>query len=130
MLTKHILVIDDEKPLCAVIQACLESLGGWTVLTVNSAPQGLLQAEITQPDAILLDVMMPEIDGLTLFQKLQENPRTQNIPVILLTAKVQTTDQTQFTQLNLVGIIIKPFDPLTLAAQVADILGWEARADR
>jgi CheY-like chemotaxis protein len=125
MLTKRILVIDDERHLSMVIQACLENLGGWTVLTANSAQQGLLEAETNQPDAILLDVMMPGMDGLALFQKLQENPRTQQIPVILLTARVQLTDQAQFAQLNIVGMIVKPFDPLTLADQVARILDWK-----
>ena len=125
MFTKCILVIDDEKNLCTVIKACLENIGRWQVLTTQSGSEGLLLAETQQPDAIILDVMMPDIDGLTLFRMLQNNPLTQ-IPVILLTAKVQTVDLNQFAQLGVAGVIAKPFDPLKLAEQVAEILGWSA----
>lgn len=124
MSAKRILLIDDEKRLSRVIQACLRKLGGWTVLTALSGSEGLVKAETEQPDAILLDVMMPDIDGLTLFQKLQENPATQAIPVILLTAKVQIVDYEKFSQLGIVGVIAKPFEPLKLADQIADALGW------
>ncbi len=77
-----------------------------------------------QPDAILLDVMMPDMDGLTTFQKLQENPATQAIPVILLTAKIQTSDRRRYAELGLSAAIAKPFNPLELANQIADSLGW------
>lgn len=124
MFTKCILVIDDEKNLCTVIKACLENIGRWQVLTTQSSSEGMLLAETEQPDAILLDVMMPDIDGLALFRTLQTNPRTSPIPVILLTAKVQTVDLNQFAQLGVAGVIPKPFDPLRLTEQVAEILGW------
>ncbi|MDF5720101.1 MAG: response regulator [Rhizonema sp. PD37] len=123
MSTKCILVIDDEKNLCTVIKACLENIGHWQVLTTQSSSEGLLLAQTELPDAILLDVMMPEIDGITLFRRLQNNPHTQ-IPVILLTAKVQAVDLNQFLQLGVAGVIPKPFDPLKLADLVAEILGW------
>ncbi len=124
MPEKRLLVIDDEKNLCTVIQACLENLGGWEVLTALSGSEGLSIAQTQQPDAILLDVMMPDIDGLTLWKELQNNLVTQGIPVILLTAKVQSVDIAQFTNLGVAGVIAKPFDPLTLAEQVASVLGW------
>lgn len=126
MSAKRILVIDDENNLCIVIQACLENLGGWDVLTALSGSEGLLKAQTQKPDAILLDVMMPDMDGLTLFGELQNNPATQEIPVVLLTAKVQTVDLAQFAQLGVAGVIAKPFDPLTLAQQVAETLGWQS----
>ncbi len=124
MFTKCILVIDDEKNLCTVIKACLENIGRWQVLTTQSSSEGMLLAETEQPDAILLDVMMPDIDGIALFRAMQTNPHTTQIPVILLTAKVQTVDLNQFAQLSVAGVIPKPFDPLRLAEQVAEILGW------
>lgn len=126
MSVKCILVIDDEKNLCTVIQACLENLGGWEVLTALSGNEGLFIAQTQQPDAILLDVMMPDMDGLTLFRELQTNPTTQTIPVILLTAKVQAVDLAQFAKLGIAGVIAKPFDPLTLAEQVASTIGWHS----
>jgi CheY-like chemotaxis protein len=124
MSKKQILVIDDEKNLCTVIKACLENIGKWQVLTALSAKDGLLLAETQLPDAILLDVMMPDIDGITLFKFLQSNPNTKTIPVILLTAKVQPMDLKQFTQLGIAGVIAKPFDPLQLSKLIADNLGW------
>lgn len=125
MSPKRILVIDDEQNLCSVIQACLEHLGGWRVLISPEASQGLVLAETQVPDAILLDVMMPDIDGVTLFGLLQKNAATRKIPVIFLTAKVQAMDLNEFADLGVAGVIAKPFDPLGLAQQVAGILGWE-----
>jgi CheY-like chemotaxis protein len=124
MTVRRILVIDDEERIQEVIQTCLEILSGWEVLTASSGDDGLLQAQTQQPDAILLDVSLPGMDGLDIFQQLQNNPTTQSIPVILLTARVQPTDREQFARLDVAGIITKPFNPVQLAAQVAQALGW------
>lgn len=124
MTPKHILLIDDEDDIREIAQLSLEILGGWVVLLANSGREGIQQAQTHQPDAILLDVMMPELDGLATFQQLQANPVTQGIPVILLTAKVQSPDQRKFNELGVSGLITKPFEPLALAEQVAKILGW------
>jgi CheY-like chemotaxis protein len=124
MSTKRILLIDDEKSISLVIQMSLNELADWTVLTADSSAEGLRQAQLEKPDAILLDLMMPEMDGFTVLRKLKENPETYDIPVILLTAKVQLggfklSDEQQFS-----GILAKPFDPLTLADQITNILHW------
>jgi CheY-like chemotaxis protein len=124
MNTKQILVIDDEDDIRQLIQTCLEIMGGWNVLTATSGHQGLLVAQSSQPDAILLDVMMPDMDGLATFQKLQANPLTKHIPVILLTARGRTSDQRLFTQLGIKNIISKPFNPKKLAFQVAAALNY------
>jgi CheY-like chemotaxis protein len=124
MSAKRILVIDDEKNLCSVIQACLEHLGGWTVSIAHEGSAGLLLAATQVPDAILLDVMMPDMDGIAMFRLLQNNAATRGIPVIFLTAKVQAFDLSEFSQLGVAGVIAKPFDPLSLAQQVAEVLGW------
>lgn len=123
-MTKSILLIDDEPNLAQVIAVCLESFKGWKVQIANSGKAGLSIVEALQPDAILLDVMMPEMDGFTVFQHLQQNPNTQNIPVILLTAKVQVSDRAKFAQLNIAGAIAKPFEPLQIADQIAELLHW------
>jgi CheY-like chemotaxis protein len=125
MPAKRILVIDDEKNLCTVIKACLENIGRWQVLVAESGSEGLNLADAEHPDAILLDVMMPDIDGLALFNRLQANLATQKIPVILLTAKVQTVDLNEFSRLGVAGVISKPFDPLRLSDLVATTLGWQ-----
>ncbi|KAF3890393.1 MULTISPECIES: response regulator [Nostocales] len=121
-MPRRILLIDDEERLREVIQTCLEVMGDWEVLTAGTANEGLVKAETEQPYAILLDVMMPEMDGITLFRHLQQNPATQSIPVILLTAKMQPVDREQFAQLGIAGVIAKPFDALTLADRVTELL--------
>lgn len=117
-MIRRILIIDDEDDIREATQVCLEVTGDWEVLTASSGNEGLLKAAIEHPDAILLDVMMPGMDGIMTFQELQTNPETQNIPVILLTAKAQTAEQRQLTQLNVVAVITKPYDPFSLSAQV------------
>ncbi|BAY91864.1 response regulator receiver domain protein [Tolypothrix tenuis PCC 7101] len=124
MSRKRILLIDDEKSLSTVIQACLENLADWTVLKAESGREGLLKAQTEKLNAILLDVMMPDLDGFTVLQELKKNPVTQSIPVMLITAKVEPTKHEQYAQLGIAGVINKPFDPLRLAEQVAGILGW------
>jgi CheY-like chemotaxis protein len=121
---KKILVIDNEVYIQEIAQICLQMTAGWQVITAGSGREGLKQASDEQPDAILLDVMMPDMDGITTFQTLQEQPETQSIPVVLLTAKVQAADLQRYTQLGIRGAIAKPFDPLTLAPQLAELLGW------
>jgi CheY-like chemotaxis protein len=124
MTVKRILIIDNEEYIREVTQICLETTAGWEVLTASSGKEGLIQAEAEQPDAILLDVMMPDMDGITTFRHLQANTATQHIPVILLTAKVQASDRRRYGELGMKATIAKPFNPTQLALQVADALGW------
>jgi CheY-like chemotaxis protein len=124
MSIKQILVIDNECYIQEIIQIALETISGWRVITAGSGREGLIMAEKSQPDAILLDVMMPDMDGLTTFTKLQENPVTQPIPVILLTAKVQSADQQRYRDLGVKATLSKPFDPLQLPVQISDVLNW------
>jgi CheY-like chemotaxis protein len=119
-----ILVIDDEDDIREVAALSLETVAGWQVFTANSGAQGLARAVEHQPDAILLDVMMPGMDGPTTFRELRKNPATARIPVLLLTAKVQSSDQRRFADLGVEAILLKPFDPLTLSTQIASVLGW------
>ncbi len=121
---KRILVVDNEEYIQEVAKVCLETVAGWEVLLAGSGKDCLTQAEAEQPDAILLDVMMPDMDGITTFQRLQENSATQAIPVILLTAKMQSSDRRRYSQLGTVAAIAKPFEPLKLAGQIAAALGW------
>lgn len=122
-MNKHILIIDDEPDIREATQMCLEIARGWKVTTAGSSREGLEKAMLEQPDAVLLDVMMPDTDGLTTFEQLRANPVTQHIPVILLTAKAQPDDRRCFAKLNVAAVITKPYDPLTLADQIADVLG-------
>lgn len=123
-MSKRILIIDDEEDIRDITQLGLEMSAGWQVLTASSGQEGLAIADTEKPDAILLDVMMPEMDGRVTFRQLQANPQTQNIPVILVTAKIQASDQESFTDLAVAGILTKPFRPMNLAEQICLILGW------
>jgi len=124
-MSHRILIIDDEDDIREVAALSLETVAGWDVVTANSGAKGLLRAVEHLPDAVLLDVMMPGMDGPTTFRELRKNPVTAHIPVILLTAKVQSNDQRRFADLGVNAILFKPFDPLTLAQQIADALGWK-----
>ncbi|MUL39519.1 response regulator [Gloeocapsopsis dulcis] len=117
MTRKRILVIDDEDDILQLIQTCLEIMGGWQVITAHSGREGLHLAQNNQPDAILLDVMMADEDGLTTLKKLQSSTITSAIPVILLTAKGRFIEQ-KFRELGVKGVLNKPFNPLKLADQV------------
>lgn len=118
----RILVIDDEDDIRLVAQLSLEMMGGWEVLTAGSGPEGIETAAREQPDAILLDVMMPDVDGPMTFRRLRDDPRTSGVPVILLTAKAQSSDRDRLLALGVNGIIAKPFDPMGLAEEVSAIL--------
>jgi len=124
MTTKRILVIDDEDGIREIIQICLEAAAGWEVLTAASGSEGLEKAEAFQPDAILLDVMMPDMDGPTTFRQLQANAATGHIPTILLTAKAKISEQKQFIDLGVTGVITKPFKAQDLVDQIREILNW------
>lgn len=120
-----VLIIDDEDDIREVAALSLESVAGWDVVMASSGAQGLARAIEHQPDAILLDVMMPGMDGPSTFRELRANPSTAKIPVLLLTAKVQSSDQRRFADLGVEAVLFKPFDPLTLSDQIADVLGWK-----
>lgn len=123
-MTKRILIIDDEFDIRAVAQLTLKTTGEWDVLLAASGAEGLAKAVEKQPNVILLDVMMPDMDGIETFQALQSNSATQAIPVILMTAKVQPAEQRHFAELGIAGVIAKPFKAMKLSAQITDILGW------
>ena len=121
----RVLIIDDEDDIREVAALSLEATVGWEILTASSGREGIATAAREKPDAILMDVMMPEMDGPTTFKHLQANPATAAIPVVLLTAKVQGVDQRRFAGLGVAAVLFKPFDPLTLATQISEVLGWQ-----
>jgi CheY-like chemotaxis protein len=123
MSAKHILLVDDEQDIREVAALSLQAIGGWRVSSAADGGRALVMALAEQPDAILLDVMMPGLDGPATFKRLQDNPQTRDIPVIFLTAKAQSADRQRFAEIGVAGTLTKPFDPMTLTDQIATILG-------
>jgi CheY-like chemotaxis protein len=123
-MSRQILIVDDEEDVRAITQLGLEMSVGWSVLTASSGQEAMQMAADYQPDAILLDMMMPDMDGRATLEQLKANPATQAIPVILVTAKAQQSEQESFAGLEVAAIFAKPFRPLQLAEQVSEALGW------
>ena len=119
-----VLLIDDEDDIRIVGRMSLEKVGGWDVLDTSAGAEGIDLAASEQPDAILLDSMMPEMDGPATIQRLKADERTRGIPVLFLTAKLQPADRERYLELGAEGVIPKPFDPMTLPDDIAAALGW------
>jgi CheY-like chemotaxis protein len=124
MTRKRILIVDDEDDIREVAQVSLELVGNYDVVTAANGREGLERARSERPDAILLDVMMPEMDGPTTLARLRADPQTHDIPVVFFTAKTQTMERARLAELGAAGILTKPFDPLKLAGEVAATLRW------
>ena len=124
MNEKRILIIDDEEAIQTVVEFGLKMTAGWEVITASSGDAGILEAQAQQPDMILLDVMMPEMDGLATFRALQLNDQTRSIPVIFLTAKAQASEKQLFNDTGVNGVITKPFNALELSQQICKVLNW------
>ena len=120
-----VLVVDDDTYLRQVAQASLEAVNGWRVLTAGSGLVAIAMARERRPDAVLLDLMMPDMDGVTTFEHLQADEATKDIPVIMFTAKLTVRgERNPWDGHAFAGMIPKPYDPLTLGDQVAEMLGW------
>jgi len=118
----HILVIDDEDHIREVVALSLQEVGGWRVSSATGGETGVAMARAERPDAILLDVMMPDIDGPATLARLREDRQTRTIPVIFLTAKAQSAEHRGYARLGVVGSLTKPFDPMTLSDRIGAML--------
>ncbi len=118
MSTLRVLHIDDEADILDIVAASLSLDPVFEVRGCVSGAEGLATAAEWRPDLILLDVMMPDMDGPTTLAHLRKNPQTADIPVVFLTARIQERDLAHFKSLGAAGVISKPFDPMTLAASV------------
>jgi len=121
---RRVLVIDDEEDIREVARLSLELVGHYQVLTASCGRDGLDYARSHRPDAILLDVMMPDMDGPAALTALRADPSTRDIPVLFLTAKTQQAERKRLAALGAAGILTKPFDPLKLSADIASVLHW------
>src|SRR6185312_10576597 len=116
-----ILLVDDEPHIRRVAELCLVRVGKWSAVLAASGPEGIAAAEREHPDLILLDVMMPDMDGPSTLRALRDRESVAGIPVIFMTAKVQDHEIQRYLELGAAGVICKPFDPMKLSEHVRRI---------
>jgi CheY-like chemotaxis protein len=122
MSLKKILLVDDEHDIRIVACISLKRVGKFEVVTAENGEEGLRKIMSEMPDLVLLDMMMPGMDGLTVFDKMLADPLMKNIPVIFLTARVQATEKEKYISRGARGVIEKPFNPMTLSSQILELL--------
>jgi CheY-like chemotaxis protein len=115
---RHVLVVDDDADIREIARLSLELVAGWEVAMAANGLQALSMVDAGRPDIILLDMMMPGMDGCETYRRLAHEPRTQDIPVVFLTAKAGAEHLVSRGTGSLCGVIAKPFDPMTLAATI------------
>ena len=120
-----VLVVDDDDDIRELTQLALETVSGWNIVTAEGGFAAIEMCRAHHPDAVLLDMMMPDMDGLTTFEHLQADPVTRDIPVILFTAKGRVGEKQPWENYAIRGMIAKPYDPMTLGEQVSEILKWD-----
>ena len=125
----RVLVIDDEAPIRLLCRVNLEA-EGMTVLEAKDGPSGVAKAKEEQPDVVLLDVMMPGLDGWRVAEELLEDPNTREIPIVFLTARAEFRDRARGLDIGGVDYITKPFNPVELAPLVRSLLGRLERGER
>jgi CheY-like chemotaxis protein len=122
----RVLLAEDEQDIQKVAQISLQYRGGWEVSLASDGEECLAKAAADPPDVILLDCMMPRLDGYETCRRLKQDPQLRNIPVIFLTAKAQEAEVRKGLSLGAVGYLIKPFNPMSLAAEIQEILDSRA----
>ena len=128
MSIRKVLVVDDDEDIRSICELSLKRLGGWEVLLAGSAAEALTLAGRERPDVILLDVMMPDDDGMAVLEKLRAQDATAHVPVIFLAAKVQTHGVQRYHELGAAGVISKPFEVLQLPDEIRRLVGEAAKA--
>ena len=122
---QRVLLVEDDADIRTIATLALETVGGLVLQACASGPEALERAPQFAPQLLLLDVMMPGMDGPTTLARLRELPAARDVPVIFMTAKVQASEVEQYKALGALGVISKPFDPMALAGQVQAL--WQER---
>lgn len=120
-MLERILYAEDDDDIQQIAIIALEAIGGFTLKVCNDGAKALTAIEHFDPQLLLLDVMMPNMDGPKAFTKIREIEAFKNTPAIFMTAKIQPEEVSQYLEMGAIGVIAKPFDPMTLADQVRDI---------
>ncbi|WP_028474440.1 response regulator [Nocardioides alkalitolerans] len=124
MSTPVALVVDDDEDIRAITELALARVGGWEVVTADRGARALEIARERKFSVILLDLMMPQMDGIETASRLLADPATADVPIILVTAKAMIGDAQPWDGVAIAGVIPKPYNPMTLAADVSAMLGW------
>ncbi|MBM7113913.1 response regulator [Archangium primigenium] len=122
MPIRKVLLVDDEADIRTIGQLSLSRVGKWETVLAASGDEALMKADAERPDLILLDVMMPGMDGPTTLARLRAQASTAQTPVIFMTAKIQKHEVARYLELGAVGVIGKPFEPLTLPAEIKKLV--------
>jgi len=122
MTIRKVLLVDDEDDIRTIGQLSLSRVGGWQTVLAASGAEAVTKAAAEQPDLILLDVMMPGMDGPTTFTQLRAQEATATTPIIFMTAKIQKQEVARYLELGALGVIGKPFDPMTLPSEIKKLL--------
>ncbi|MFN3602914.1 MAG: response regulator [Dietzia sp.] len=119
------LVVDDDPDIRLITELALARVAGWEVITADRARAGIELARTHHPSVVLMDLMMPEMDGIEATRLLHADPLTADIPVVLVTAKSAVRgDEPPWAGVDFAGVIPKPFNPRTLAQEVSEMVGW------
>ncbi len=121
MTLRRILILDDDSDIRTIVRMSLEFTGGFEVVECSEGGCASHMVKEHKPDLVLLDVMMPDMDGPSVLQMLRNDPETAYVPVIFLTAKIRSSDVENFEKLDALGVIGKPFDPMTLSATIQNL---------
>lgn len=116
-----VLLVDDEEDIRKIGRLSLEAVGKCNVITASGAEEAMSLARSERPDLILMDIMMPGIDGLAALKSMRADADLREIPVVFMTAKVQPSEVEHYLHVGSIGVIRKPFDPMTLPEEVAKI---------
>lgn len=122
---EKIMYIEDEPDITAIAKIALEDMGGFTLNCCSSGYEAVRQAPGFKPDLFLIDVMMPEMDGISTLKELRKIPEFSSTPIIFMTAKAQTTEIKEYIEVGALSVITKPFDPMKLAETIQTI--WDSR---
>lgn len=126
----HVLCVDDEEDILQAVRLCLDFDGGFCVSTVNSAMKALDFLDQVRPDLILLDAKMPGMEGTATLQAILGLPHARDIPVIFMTARMQEAKADQYLAMGAIGVVPKPFDPVTLASEIRQALAAAPKGAR
>jgi len=126
-MLEKVLIVDDEDDIRVIAEISLRSVGGLETVVASSGADGIRRARDEQPDLILLDVMMPGMDGMQTLERLRADDTTASIPVIFMTARVQKHEADAYLDLGAIGVLAKPFNPMELASEVRQIFDAAVR---